>query len=107
MKDFKRIFLVASLCSVVALLFVSCGPKPMKLNASQQKMYDTLIAGMEMTSSIREIPADDVKTWVEAMNTSLKQASAGFKLHDKQAGKSLPKGTKQDALKKRFIPVKA
>ena len=37
----------------------------------------------------------------------LKNASAGFKIHDKKEGSKLAKGTKADALKARFIPVKA
>ncbi len=107
MKDFKRIFLVASLCSVVALLFVSCGPKPMKLDANQQKMYDAMIESLEQASASGEISADEIKKGVDLQNAALKRQGFGFKIHDKKAGKSLPKGTKKDALKKRFIPVKA
>ncbi len=133
-KDFKRVFLVASLCSVVALLFVSCGPtstssnasqknkvsnssqqntapnvpqQGIALNESQQTVYDSIINSLEQSSATRELPADVVAYSVKSTNDSLSHISAGFHIKDTQAGSALPKGTKKDALKKRFIPVKA
>ena len=107
MKNFKRVLSLATLSAVVAIFLASCGPKPMSLDANQQKLYDAFISSLEMSSANVEISADIVKKSVEATNTALKNASAGFKIHDKKEGSKLEKGTKAEALKARFIPVKA
>ena len=107
MKNFKRVLSLATLSAVVAIFLASCGPKPMSLDANQQKLYDTIIKGFEMSSAVNEIPADEMKQGVDFVNKDLASVSAGFKIYDKKEGSKLAKGTKADALKARFIPVKA
>ena len=104
MKHTKIFF--ALLALAVAVLAFGCkqanGSSSFTMNDNQKKAYESMITGFETTAAAMDIPAKSVKMSVESFNTSY--ASINLKVTDTQADKPIAKGTKADALRKRFVP---
>ena len=93
-KIFTVIFLLAA-----ALLFTSCA---FKMNTAQKEHYEKFIAGLEREAN--PMPAQVVKEGLDLANDGA--AALNYKIEDKEAGTDIAKGTKSDALRKRFVPKK-
>ena len=105
MKHTKIFF--ALLAVTAAVLAFGCNkatdPAGFTMNAQQKTAYDAVITAVETSAANMELSADVVKTTLENYNTTSFKA-LNFKVTDKEAGKPIAKGTKADALKKRFVP---
>ena len=94
MKNIKRMFGIAILMAVGSF-FVGCA-----LSDNQEMMYYNFLGSLERGAKNEDIKADVVKASVEEFN---KDAELwGIEITDKEAGKDITKGTKANALKKRF-----
>ena len=104
MKNIKRFTLLAMLAGSIAILMASCS---FKMDTKQEAFYNEFIEKLEKSVKDAEIPADTVKFGIDDLNAEIATQALGFKIVDKDAGKPIAKGTKADALKKRFVPKKA
>ena len=104
MKHTKIFF--ALLVLAAAVLAFGCkqanGSSSFTMNEKQTAAYTDWIKGLENNAAVNEISADIVKTSVITANAVF--ATLDFKVTDNEAGKPITKGTKTDALKKRFVP---
>lgn len=96
----KKIFTVVFLLAA-ALLFTSCA---FKMNAAQQAHYEAFISGLERGAKDNLMPAQVVKEGLDLANDGA--AALNYRIEDKEAGTAIAKGTKSDALRKRFVPKK-
>ena len=109
----KRLFLIVSVLLLTMVVIVGCKhnktdePDTFTLDKDQQESYDKYIDAIFDTATSADIPADTVKTQVAVGNALFQATNAGFMIKDKQEGKPIKKGTSKEALRKRFIPVKA
>ncbi len=97
----KKNFTVVLLLAVSALLFSSCA---FKMNAAQQAHYEAFIYGLERGAKDNLMPAQVVKEGLDLANDGA--AALNYRIEDKEAGTAIAKGTKSDALRKRFVPKK-
>jgi len=96
----KKIFTVVFLLAA-ALLFTSCA---FKMNTAQKEHYEKFIAGLEREAKDHPMPAQVVKEGLDLANDGA--AALNYRIEDKEAGTEIAKGTKSDALRKRFVPKK-
>ena len=105
MKHTKILF--ALLAVTAAVLAFGCkkatDPAGFTMNAAQKAAYENAITTVESKAANMELSANDVKTTLENYN-KYNFNPLNFKVTDKESGKTIAKGTKADALKKRFVP---
>ena len=97
----KKIFTAVLLLAAAALLFSSCA---FKMDSKQSAHYEGFITSLEVSVNGVEMSADEVKTYLSAANITA--SVLDYKIVDKTPDKPVAKGTKADALKKRFKPAK-
>ena len=72
------------------------------MNTQQKVLYEGFITGIENSATSMDYPASSVKQALDTIQVSFQ--AAGFKVEDKTPNQDVKKGTKADALKKRFVP---
>ena len=104
MKHTKIFF--ALLAVAAAVLAFGCkkatDPAGFTMNTQQKALYESFIMSIETAAKSIDYPAATVKTALTASQVSFQ--AAGFKVEDKTPNQDVKKGTKADALKKRFVP---
>lgn len=97
----KKFFAAVLLLAATALLFSSCA---FKMNTEQQAHYEGFITSLKVSTTLMDMPAGGVKTFLTATNVGAEKL--GFKIEDKESDKPIIKGTSEEALKKRFVAKK-
>lgn len=72
------------------------------MNTHQKALYEGFITGIENSATSMDCPASSVEQALDAAQVGFQ--AAGFKVEDKTPNQDVKKGTKADALKKRFVP---
>lgn len=97
----KKIFAALIILAAFALVFSSC---TFKMNSDQQIIYDDFIKSVKEGAEMMEIPADELAAGLAIQNAIA--ITKGFEIQDTTPDKPVAKGTKEDALKKRFVAKK-